>query len=273
MAISVFISWSGEKSRRIAEHITDWLPSVLQNFRPYYSPNDIDKGSKWSSEISRSLSECDAGVICLTRDNLDKAWLLFEAGALSKKLEESRVYTTLFGVEAGDIKYPLAIFQNTLFVKEDFRKLIGSINMLSRENPLTDKTLDLIFEKMWPDLEAEIQKILNEDTGAKKPRRSDRDILEEILDLSRQASKIDQNSGTAARPIALSSAALEDLFETARFLINISQEQSSLDIAEHAVRIAAIARYFARYSSSTLREAANELHAEAVAKKDDIIPF
>ena len=90
------MSWSGEKSQKIGKALNDWLPSVLQFVRPFYSPDDIDKGTKWVSELSNKLSECDIGIICLTGDNLNKPWILFEAGALSKRLAGSNVCTVLF---------------------------------------------------------------------------------------------------------------------------------------------------------------------------------
>ena len=121
MNTRVFISWSGERSRRIGKALSDWLPSVLQAVKPYYSPDDIEKGTKWSTEISKSLSDCDIGIICLTRDNLEKAWILFEAGALSKKFSDANVCTALFGIEPTDVKPPLSTFQNTQFNKDDFR--------------------------------------------------------------------------------------------------------------------------------------------------------
>jgi hypothetical protein len=83
---NVFISWSGETSRKIAEELYRWIPSVLQFVQPYFTPNDVEKGAKWSSEIAQKLSDTHVGVICLTRENYEKPWILFEAGALSKDL-------------------------------------------------------------------------------------------------------------------------------------------------------------------------------------------
>jgi hypothetical protein len=43
--INVFISWSGDQSKAIAEELRNWIPSVLQFARPYFTPNDIEKGA------------------------------------------------------------------------------------------------------------------------------------------------------------------------------------------------------------------------------------
>jgi len=54
---------------------------------------------------------------------------MFEAGALSKNINQSKVSCILFdGLKQNDIKSPLSLFQNTEFDKEDFKKLIGPIN-------------------------------------------------------------------------------------------------------------------------------------------------
>jgi hypothetical protein len=85
--VKVFISWSGELSRRLADEIQRWLPATLQFVKPYFTPVDIEKGTKWVSEISAELSKSHVGIICLTKENLSSPWILFEAGALSKNLD------------------------------------------------------------------------------------------------------------------------------------------------------------------------------------------
>jgi len=121
MASKVFISWSGELSNKVAEELRKWLPGVLQFVKPYFTPNDIDKGTRWSSEIAGELENSDVGIICLTKDNIERPWILFEAGALSKKINKSNVCTLLFNLEPTDLSGPLASFQSTKFEKADFK--------------------------------------------------------------------------------------------------------------------------------------------------------
>jgi hypothetical protein len=75
----VFISWSGETSKLLAEILRQWLPAVIQAVKPYYSPDDITKGTRWSGEIAKILEESKIGLICLTGQNLDAPWIMFEA--------------------------------------------------------------------------------------------------------------------------------------------------------------------------------------------------
>lgn len=101
--MKVFISWSGEVSRRVAIVLRDWLPSVIQSLEPYVSSEDIDKGTRWSTDISRELDQSSYGILCVTRENLQAPWLNFEAGALSKSVDKSRVSPFLFSVKRSEI--------------------------------------------------------------------------------------------------------------------------------------------------------------------------
>lgn len=178
----VFISWSGESSRQIAEALRWWLPSVIQAIKPYFSPDDITKGSRWSSEIAVELQECKVGLIVLTPKNLDAAWVMFEAGALSKSVATGRVCPMLFGVEPSDVKGPLVQFQATPFAKDEVKKTVKMMNQELGGAGLTGDVLDSVFEMWWPKLDERIASAMAiEDEEAKPAARSDRDMLEEVL--------------------------------------------------------------------------------------------
>lgn len=187
MATKVFLSWSGELSRKLAEAIRNWLPSALQYVKPYFTPEDIEKGAKWGPEISKELETSNIGIVCLTRDNTEKPWILFEAGALSKSIDRSHVCTLLFDLDPTDIKGPLTSFQGTRFAKEDFKKLVETINSAAGDSRLESNVLNGVFEMWWPKLEQEVAGIIKNhgDASAKTKKRSDRDILEELLELTR----------------------------------------------------------------------------------------
>ena len=87
----VFISWSGEPSRSVAQALRDWLPMVVQQVEPWMSEEDIESGGRWNDQIAAELEQADYGIICLTSKNLDRPWLLFEAGALAKRFDAARV--------------------------------------------------------------------------------------------------------------------------------------------------------------------------------------
>ena len=181
--MKVFISWSGQPSKRLGEALRDWLPGVLQLVTPYFTPSDIEKGTLWSTDIAKELSDSQIGILCVTRDNIQSDWLLFEAGALSKSLEKSHVCPVLFGITNTDLTGPLKQFQTTDFEKGDIHRLLGVINGRIGESKLPQKTLDTVFEKWWPDLEEKINQILATAGEPDEPVRSDRELLVEILQL------------------------------------------------------------------------------------------
>lgn len=230
MATKVFITWSGDLSRKLGEALRNWLPASLQYVSPYFSPEDIEKGTKWDSEIAKELETSNVGVICLTQDNTEKPWILFEAGALSKSIDKSRVCTLLFNLDTADLKGPLTSFQATRFAHDDFKRLVTTINNTAGDAKLTPGVLESVFGMWWPRLEREVADILKSvGTGAKKERRSDRDILEEVLELTRMS------ASRSVRPPRLSPRALMEFMETLDELLYIIGR-------EHGVMGAAVMR-------------------------------
>jgi hypothetical protein len=51
--MKLFVSWSQDTSRQIAQDFREWLPLVNQTIEPFMSEEDTDKGAHWSSTIRR----------------------------------------------------------------------------------------------------------------------------------------------------------------------------------------------------------------------------
>ena len=77
--MKVFISWSGEKSNKIANILREWIPCVIQSIKPYVSSKDIDKGARWSTDIAKELEDSHFGIICITKSNINAPWINIEA--------------------------------------------------------------------------------------------------------------------------------------------------------------------------------------------------
>jgi len=222
MATKVFISWSGDLSNKLANAVRQWLPGVLQFVKPYFTPSDIEKGTKWASDIAGELENSDIGIICLTKENLTKPWILFEAGALSKNLDNSRVCTLLFGIDSTDLKGPLTTFQTTRFDKNDFKKLVKTINNTGGDSKLEDTVLDQVFEMWWDKLKSQIDEIIANHKNNNEPEhRTERDILEEILELTRLGAM------KRTREYEISPNVLMDLAESMSELENVVHMERS----------------------------------------------
>ena len=189
--MKVFVSWSGEKSRAVAEVVRRWLPSVLQAVRPYFSPDDVTKGARWSAEIAKELEVSRIGLLIITPQNQDAPWLLFEAGALAKNLDRTKVCPLLFGgMEATDVKGPLVQFQATQFSKEEIKRVVKMMNSELAEAGLSSDVLDNVFDMWWPELEKQVKEALEgSDESDDEARRSERDLLEEVLALTRRLAR------------------------------------------------------------------------------------
>lgn len=178
----IFISWSGNLSKNIAEIFRQWIPGVIQAAKPYYSPDDITKGTRWSTEISKELDASKIGIICLTKDNLESSWIMFEAGALSKNIEKSKVVPMLFGIEPSDIQGPLVQFQAAKFSKTEMKKVVKMINAELGDTCLAPDVIDSVFDMWWPKLESQIKEAEEKAKSIdKKDLRSERDLIEEVL--------------------------------------------------------------------------------------------
>ena len=179
--MKVFISWSGAASRAVAELLHTYLPCILQNLQPFVSSHDLASGARWAVQLSQELDDASFGIICLTPDNLHSDWILFEAGALTKHVENRACCLLLQNLGPADIVGPLAQFQNRIFSKDDFAKLVSDLNA-SLAAPLAPANLQLVFRQWWPVIEAAVHhELANAGTPAISTRREPLNILEELL--------------------------------------------------------------------------------------------
>jgi len=199
--MKVFISWSGELSQKIALELRDWLPYVIQSVEPYLSSEDIDKGSRWSIDIAKELEDSSFGILCVTHQNLDSSWLNFEAGALSKAFNKTNVTPFLFDLKPSDLtNSPLLQFQTTSFDKKDLLKLVFSLNNATGEEKLNEQKLKTTFELWYDKLKNNLDPLLKESSIKKtqksvkeNPNSNSSEIVEEILELTREQFKILRN--------------------------------------------------------------------------------
>lgn len=157
--MKVFISWSGDTSEKIAEKLKEFIRYVIQTANGFYSSEDIEKGTNWQEELNEALSQCQYGVVCLTKDNLKSEWIHYEAGAIAST-KGNRLSSIMFGVDPSDLSGALKLRQNTRFERDDMFKLIKSINKNS-EIPTGEDVLEDTFDWKWDNFEWEVKRILD----------------------------------------------------------------------------------------------------------------
>lgn len=199
--MKVFVSWSGKKSRDVANVFRDWLPMVLHSVEPFVSAKDIRAGTRWQAEIASELDDTEFGLICVTSENQAAEWLNFEAGALAKSVDTSRVIPLAIDLAPADIANPLGQFQAVRLDRDDIEDLVVSINEVS-EAAIPEENVRRALKKWWPDLESELEKIEARDYHTPKPAptRSDRDLMEEILDTVRSSARVAAAPRRAGEP-------------------------------------------------------------------------
>ena len=179
--MKIFLSWSGDYSRSVAELFASWIPCVLQQVDVFMSTNAIEAGDRWNDVISAALGEIDFGIIFITDENKEKPWLLFEAGALAKNIDKSKVVPILIDAKEIDLsKSPLFGFQYKDMTKEGVFGLMRSVYQ-SIDAPIIDRpTLSKCLEKWWPELKAAYDKIEPPKPSKEKPKLSEDERLARI---------------------------------------------------------------------------------------------
>ena len=183
--MKVFISWSGEVSRKVALALREWLPSVLNAIDPFMSQEDIHKGMRWNLELAEELESTSFGIVCVTPENIQAPWLNYEAGALSKAVSSSLVAPFLFGLSPSDLTGPLAVFQAVEPSYEDVLRLLTALNSVSDQSVKED-VLRRTSEWGWPQLKKELTRLAAEPLSpTSTPTREAREVVGEVLDVVR----------------------------------------------------------------------------------------
>lgn len=177
--MKVFISWSGERSKSLAHSFRDWLPLVLHYVEPWLSEADIEAGERWAQSVAKELAASNFGIICVTSENITSPWVLFEAGALTKSLETSRVIPLLLDLEFSDVSGPLAQFQAKKLSRSGVGEIIHSIQKAA-EQPIPETRAQQLFEALWPEFEKKLEAI-PDDAPAERHMRPQHEILEELV--------------------------------------------------------------------------------------------
>jgi hypothetical protein len=199
----VFIMWSGERSRRVAEELHRFLDGVARGPQYFISTEDIETGVVWENIISGQLETTHFGVACLTGDNLSSPWIHFEAGAISKVSGNSVVVPYLIDVEPSDLTGPLTKFQAVRADEGGTRSLVRALNTsLPVLEQSRGETIETVFDALWPQLASAIQGAQTAFPRDAKDLRSQDDILRELLDRLRNLERKMTPAPSSAQPQA-----------------------------------------------------------------------
>lgn len=177
--MKLFVSWSGERSKALAAALHEWIPLVLHYVEPWLSQADIEAGQRWAEQVAKELEATNFGIICITRENLNTPWVLFEAGALAKSIQGSRVIPLLLDLEFRDVAGPLAQFQAKKVDLAGVTDIVQSLNQCA-PHPVPDDRVKQLFDALWPEFEKKLAAIPKA-TAAPKHARPQPEVLEELV--------------------------------------------------------------------------------------------
>ncbi|BBC38202.1 hypothetical protein SGFS_094960 [Streptomyces graminofaciens] len=196
--LKVFVSWSGEPSRRCALLLREKLPIFNHLIEPFVSSEDIAKGVRGLDTIAAHLAGSQFGIVCVTPANRHAPWINYESGALSREVGKDRLAPfLLLGATVGDlVGTPLMQFQATRADhRDDVLKMVKSINELC-DPPADGSRLASLFDMFWPELEEGLKQIpldvQEEERSSAPPRPSAEEIQSRMLSqLQQQGDRLD----------------------------------------------------------------------------------
>ena len=146
--MKLFIGWSGEKSKVVAYRLAEWLPSIVPNLQPFFSPQILG-GANWLNVVAKELNEAEYGILCITKENMNTQWINFEAGALWKGIGDTPVCPLLIDNSSTELRGPLDVFQSKTLDEKEIRDLC---RLLAIKTNLDARRVDINFEGIWPNL-------------------------------------------------------------------------------------------------------------------------
>jgi hypothetical protein len=186
--VNVFISWSGELSKRVAAVWRDLVEETFDSVVPFMSEESIRAGERGLHKIATSLAGTSFGIIVVTQANVNAPWLNFEAGALSKDVADPtvRVAPSLVDFEHKyDLTGPIGQFQASLLDRDGVEYILLELAKAAKADETSIKKR---FANSWREEyegRFDLAKSADEGVSAERRRSSD-ETLAEILTIVRE---------------------------------------------------------------------------------------
>lgn len=175
--------------------------------KTFVSSVDIEAGAQWQSDILGELDASTFGIICVTRENQHKPWVNFEAGAIAKRVTESRCVPLALDLSPAEVERPLGMYQAKSADEPGVWALVEAINGALDEGLRPEKEeLRKHFVAFWPELKEALSAAATPKRRAPTARtlvaRSERRMIEEILTTVRAiaASQAERAPDAVSRP-------------------------------------------------------------------------
>lgn len=180
----IFISWSGDLTKEIANNFFNLLNNVFSNMcsRIFFSRN-IEYGKYWYDRINNNLEKASYGVVFLSKNNLNSPWLNYELGGLSVGNTEN---LTFFRVNQNvDTSHsPVNARQECPFTNRDINTLLQNIKNkmnLQYKDDIDAKKLDSLISDFICKKEESCIKKYYADYSYLQPQQSKTELINSEL--------------------------------------------------------------------------------------------
>jgi SAM-dependent methyltransferase len=165
----VFISWSGVRSKHVAESLKEWLEDFFRdcNTNIFFSKKDLHGGDDWYQIVRTELNSADAIVLCLTPENMYAPWINFECGAVD--CLSKTVFPLLFDMERAELISPLKHITPQKVERQGVQDLVQTISGLLTPNQIGERFLESHFNQKWSDLETKLSEIPKRSSSMSTP--------------------------------------------------------------------------------------------------------
>ena len=238
--MQIFISWSGERSRAVAQALSKWLGECMDDLHIWLSDKDIGGGQRWSERIAEALSSSSLALLCVTSDNVRSPWLNFEAGAVAHHFQTKGVIPLLWEMSMQELSGPLQQFQARMCDASGMREFLKDVNRVL-DRAMSDANLEKRFERYWPDLEADfsrVQRLVAVDERNSEALAGNAIAENGLVDVRNDLAEIKILLRTASRPdLSLEQqGTLVDLADSARKLDQRLEVIANVDVAGASAR-------------------------------------
>ncbi|HSI65281.1 MAG TPA: toll/interleukin-1 receptor domain-containing protein [Candidatus Saccharimonadia bacterium] len=157
--MKIFLSWSGKLSKKTAEALKTWLKNDIfssETLDVFFSADDIAGGVDWYGQVRAQLKLADMAIICITRENMSRPWLTFEAGAILGSKEDKRAVPLVIDDGPASVTGPLNKSQAIGLNNEDFVKLVQGIIEVGELKSITPQHVQTVVNAKFPKFHEEV---------------------------------------------------------------------------------------------------------------------
>jgi SAM-dependent methyltransferase len=187
----VFVSWSGDAGRQIAEALKRTILDY-PDLEAWISSQSLEAGKPWFDEIDRATAEAEFAVGCMTPGATKKPWVNFEAGMLYGRLKNFK----MLRVGEQPLSGPLAHLQSVDGMSR--AEVTRMLQSMTADHERAARYVEIVFERWLREVDEVISTHYShheiQDTAetlhdatlsmTRKPSLSENDCLRAIILLS-----------------------------------------------------------------------------------------